>query len=131
MRLFQLARASARHTLSFTGEVFCDRAAASVNICPAITDDSGDIPLGQKWNDTTYFDLDYGFCRPVLSKQTVRPNVAIPLPSPDDMAKQMIFVCPLHDERSSLMMQFHVRYAFSLPCTNKYSLIDAYTFNPN
>jgi len=59
MRLFHLAGASAKRTLSFTGEVFCDRASASVNICPAITDDSEDIPLRQKWNDTTYFDLDY------------------------------------------------------------------------
>lgn len=109
MRLFHLAGASARHTLSFTVEVFCDRAAASVNICPAITDDSGDIPLVQKWNDTTYFDLDHGFCRPVLTKQIVRPNVAIPVPSPDEMTKQMIVVCPLRDEISGWMMLFHVR----------------------
>lgn len=110
MRLFHLAGASASHTLSFTGEVFCDRAAASVNICPAITDDSGDIPLRQKWNDTTCFDLDHGSCRPVLSKLIVRPYVAIPVPSPEDITKQMIFVCPLHDEISGLMMLFHVTY---------------------
>ena len=114
MRLFHLAGASARHALSFTGEVFCDRAAASVNIYPAITDDSRDIPLRQKWNDTTYFDLDHGSCMPVLSKLIVRPYVAIPVPSPDDMTKQIISVWPLHDEISGLMMLFHVSYAFSL-----------------
>jgi len=114
MRLFHLAGASASHTLSFTGEVFCDGAAASVNICPAITDDSEDIPLRQKWNDTTYFDLDHGSYRPVLSKLIVRPYVAIPVPSPDDMTKQIIFVRPLYDEISGLIIIFHVRYGFRL-----------------
>jgi len=100
MRLFHLAGASAKLTLSFTGEVFCDRAFASVNICPAITDDSQDIPLRQKWNDTTYFDLDHGSCRPALSKLIGRTYVAIPVPSPDDMTKQMISVCLLHNEET-------------------------------
>jgi hypothetical protein len=114
MRLFHLAGASASHTLSFTGEVFCDRAAVSVNICPAIRDDSEDIPLRQKWNDTTYFDLDHGSCSPVLSKLTVRPYVAIPVPSRDNMTKQIIFIRPLYDEISGLMILFHVSYAFRL-----------------